>query len=230
MAPLAPLLALLTLSLASARVQEELGSIPQQALVTKAAPFTACIDDSDCRSEGANYACFQYICYPWAEDSSIPEKDRKATCKSNDDCKTASCFRHHDRRQIHKGLCMEEARDCSENGRDDCRGGGSDQECCNAQFCCEKEYFDQLKALPCVNHMGCKDLGYGNFCCPQDDVTVNNETVSQPPVCCNTDPNPTTTMKPTTLKPTPAAKTSSAASLTTHLSALLLAPLVLLRK
>lgn len=226
MAPLAPLLALLTLSLASARVQEELASIPQQSLVAKAAPFTACIDDSDCRNQGLNFACFQYICYPWENDSSVAEKDRKGTCKSNDDCKTASCFRHHDRRQIHKGLCMDEARDCSENGRDDCKGGASGQECCNAQFCCGEEYFSQLKALPCVNHLGCKDLGYGNFCCPQKGLTANNETKS--PVCCNTDPNPPPTT--TTLKPKPAAKTSSAATITSYLSALLLAPLVLLRK
>ena len=47
---------------------------------------------------------------------------RKETCKSNDDCSNdLKCFRHHDRRQIHRGLCMEDITDCSENGRDDCK-------------------------------------------------------------------------------------------------------------
>ena len=34
--------------------------------------FTACIDDSDCRVKGDGYACFQYICYPWKDDTVIP--------------------------------------------------------------------------------------------------------------------------------------------------------------
>ena len=50
---------------------------------------------------------------------------RKETCKSNDDCSNQlKCFRHHDRRQIHRGLCMEDITDCSENGRDDCKAAG----------------------------------------------------------------------------------------------------------
>ena len=94
-----------------------------QIKITEAA-FKACIDDSDCSSQGSGYACFQYICYPWEDDSAVPEKDRKSTCKSNEQCgDDLKCFRHHDRRNIHKGLCMEEMVDCSENGESDCKHG-----------------------------------------------------------------------------------------------------------
>ena len=40
------------------------------------APFKACIDDSDCGTEGHGFACFQYICYPWADDTAIPDKHK----------------------------------------------------------------------------------------------------------------------------------------------------------
>ena len=54
----------------------------------------------------------------------MAEKDRKSTCKSNEQCgDDLKCFRHHDRRNIHKGLCMEEMVDCSENGESDCKLG-----------------------------------------------------------------------------------------------------------
>ena len=64
---------------------------------------------------------------------------------------------------------------------------GAQRECCNGQYCCGVEFFDQLKQLPCVNHLGCKELGYGNFCCPPK----GNSTA--PSTCCNKDPNPTAT-------------------------------------
>ena len=118
---LAPLI--LLVATASGKVHEELSGLNHQPLTSaKEAPFKACIDDSDCTVKGTGFACFQYICYPWADDTAIPKKDRKETCKSNDDCSNdLKCFRHHDRRQIHRGLCMEDITDCSENGRDDCK-------------------------------------------------------------------------------------------------------------
>ena len=42
---------------------------------TAEAPFIACIDDSDC-SVGEGYACFMYICYPWADDTGISAQFR----------------------------------------------------------------------------------------------------------------------------------------------------------
>jgi len=187
------------------------------------APFKACIDDSDCGEQGNGYACFQYICYPWEDDSAVPKKDRKSTCKSNEQCDSdLTCYRHHDRRNIHKGLCMEPTVDCSENGSSDCKDGPN-RACCNGQFCCGQEYFDQLKGLPCVNDQGCKDMGYGNFCCP--DKSVNGTDV--PMTCCNEDPNPpppTTTTTTTTTTPIPpkAEKINGASSLSSSILALLL--------
>ena len=39
-------------------------------------PFSVCIDDSDCAVKGDGYACFQYFCYPWADDTDIPAQFR----------------------------------------------------------------------------------------------------------------------------------------------------------
>jgi hypothetical protein len=212
---------LVAVSSSSAKMMEELASMNQQAQTApKSAPFKACIDDSDCSDRGSGFACFQYICYPWSDDSAIKSSDRKKTCKSNDNCPDGlSCFRHHDRRQIHRGLCMEPITDCSENGRDDC----AQRECCNGQYCCGQEYFDQLKQLPCVNHLGCKDLGYGNFCCPPKGLNS-----TEPAQCCNEDPSPTTTTTTTTPSPRKAASKVNAAPATSVGSIVLLGAFFLL--
>merc|ERR1712112_750206 len=107
---------ILLVAVASGKVHEELDGLNHQPLTAaKEAPFKACIDDSDCGTEGHGFACFQYICYPWADDTAIPAKDKKEKCKSRDDCKAA----------------------------------GAQRECCNGQYCCGQEFFDQLKQLPC---------------------------------------------------------------------------------
>lgn len=171
--------------------KSETGHLTANKLVT--APFTACIDESDCSGLGNGYACFQYICYPWNDDSVIPAQHRKKTCTRAEECSGKEiCFRHYDRRNIHKGLCMKEQRDCDVNGERDCKGHGPEK-CCNGQFCCEEEYFIQLKSLPCVNHASCRDLGYGQFCCPAKSNTTSAQ-------CCDTDPNPP---PPTTRPPPP---------------------------
>jgi len=218
------------LALVHCNVHHELVSLNQ--IKSTEAPFKACIDDSDCSSQGNGYACFQYICYPWEDDSAVAKEDRKATCKSNEQCGSdLVCFRHHDRRNIHKGLCMEEIKDCSENGKSDCKHGPN-RSCCNGQYCCGQEYFDQLKQLPCVNDQGCKDMGYGNFCCP--DKSGGNETL--PSTCCNEDPNPpppttTTTTTTTTQRPPRAEKVNGSSSLSSSvLPALLLLFIVSLRQ
>lgn len=204
------LLLLSLLGLASCNIHNELQSLNQ--LKETEAPFTACIDDSDCTEQGTGWACFQYICYPWQDETKIAPKHRKKTCKTDSHCDNdLSCHRHPDRRNIHKGLCMEPVVDCSENGKSDCPA----RSCCNSQWCCETEYFSQLAALPCGNHEGCKDMGYGNFCCPQGKK--GNETL--PSVCCNEDPNPPPPPPPTRL-PNSQKKTSSASQLSS-LSSLL---------
>ena len=89
-------------------------------------PFAACIDDSDCEKQGQDYACFQYLCYPWKDDSKLLKSDQKKTCKSNDHCDPGQeCYRHPDRRNIYRGLCMEPVVDCSENGESDCKQPGN---------------------------------------------------------------------------------------------------------
>ncbi|XP_023348663.1 uncharacterized protein LOC111717396 isoform X2 [Eurytemora carolleeae] len=153
--------------------------------------FKVCIDDSDCSGLEGKYACFQYICYPYENDNLVLEENKKTKCTRKEDCQPNEvCHRHHDRRNINVGLCMEELGDCRENGDRDCP-----DRCCNGQFCCEEKYFNHLKSLPCVNHDMCKDLGYGDFCCP---VKGSNTTSS---VCCNTNPNPPPTRPPPKVGP-----------------------------
>ena len=81
---------------------------------------------------------------------------------------------------------------------------GLNRACCNGAYCCHADYFAQLKELPCVSHQPCKDMGYGQFCCP--DKT--NATL--PSTCCNTDPNPP---PPTTRKPQRVVEDRSGASM-----------------
>ena len=54
---------------------------------------------------------FQYICYPWQDDSEVAEAERKQTCRKSKDCDSVdgqdmTCIRHHDRRGVTKGLCF----------------------------------------------------------------------------------------------------------------------------
>jgi len=210
------------LTIVHCSVPPELASLNQ--IKTSEAAFKACIDDSDCSSQGSGYACFQYICYPWKNDSAVPIDDRKSTCKANKHCRdNLKCFRHHNRAKVHMGLCMEGIVFCSDNGESDCKHGPN-RSCCNGQYCCGEEYFNQLKQLPCVNDQSCKEMGYGNYCCP--DKSGANETL--PSICCNQDPNPppptttTTTTTTTTLPPPRASKVNSSSSLSYSLIPVLL--------
>lgn len=174
---------------------------PEAMNQISAIPFTACIDDGDCTVLGDDHACFQYICYPWKDDSSIPENHRKETCKKNEDCSAPgeTCFRHHNRRNVNKGICVKDSKSCEDGGHNDC----NERRCCAGRYCCEEEYFKLLTNLPCTSDYSCKDLQLGNYCCPTGNSTS--------PVCCNTDPNPP---PPTTPEPKPQdLKTSGAASL-----------------
>jgi len=182
------LLLLTAVSLAAGRSDTNLQSANQ----IKSSPFKVCIDDSDCAHMEGKYGCFQYICYPYEDDSLISAAARKTKCTRNDECGANQvCHRHPSRRHINTGLCMDELGDCREHGDNDCKSpGGSERRCCNGQFCCEEEYFNQLANLPCVNHEMCMDLGYGSFCCPTKE---SNGTTS---VCCDTNPNPPPTLAP----------------------------------
>ena len=56
--------------------------------------------------------------------------------------------------------------------------------CCSG-YCCEQQRFNLQKELPCVNHLMCRDLNFGDFCC--SDKTNSSEYAKK---CCNEDPNP----------------------------------------
>lgn len=150
--------------------------------LTSGGVLTGCIDDSDCQKlgEGSKYACFLYICYPWKDDSGVAAGEKRDLCRRSSDCRKPGqeCQRHQDRRKINKGLCMNEVEDCDTPA--DCQGGSG---CCNG-YCCEQRYYQQYKALPCITHLGCQDLGLGEYCCPDK---VGNGTST----CCDTNPNPT---------------------------------------
>ena len=113
------------LALAAADIPS-LSQVKEAAKPKPKVPFKACIDDSDCAGQGTDYACFQYLCYPWKDDSKIAKKDKMKTCKSSDHCANGlECYRHPDRRNIYMGLCMEAVVDCSENGQEDCKQPGN---------------------------------------------------------------------------------------------------------
>ena len=84
--------------------------MPPMASIRDISQFPACIDDSDCEpvslSQGTDYRCFQYMCYPWAAGAG-PFR----SCKRNSDCALLSeeeggtgedgaCFTHYDRRSV----------------------------------------------------------------------------------------------------------------------------------
>jgi hypothetical protein len=54
---------------------------------------------------------FQYICYPWKDDSHVSSSEKRDLCRRNKDCKAGQvCYRHADKRSINKGLCLDEVR------------------------------------------------------------------------------------------------------------------------
>ena len=56
-----------------------------------------------------NYFLFQFICYPWKDDSEVEPKDRIDLCRKDKDCRdNKRCYRHPRKRLVSKGLCLEE--------------------------------------------------------------------------------------------------------------------------
>ena len=66
------------------------------------------------RSHCSVLCLFQYICYPWKDDSGVPASEKRELCRKSKDCseRGQTCQRHQDRRKINKGLCMNEVRSC----------------------------------------------------------------------------------------------------------------------
>jgi hypothetical protein len=156
----------------------------QQPATPDPTPFPVCIDDSDCvkLGEGNKFACFQYICYPWKNDSYIDPKNRRKTCRRDEDCDPGQeCYRHHDKRMINRGLCFDEVKSCQASN--EC---SKNYQCCGGA-CCEEKYYQQFSTLPCNSDFGCQDLGLGRFCCPRKNQSNQ---------CCDVNPNPSTTPYP----------------------------------
>ena len=63
----------------------------------------------------------------------------------------ASFIRHPDRRQVSRGICIDEKMWCDIS--DDCKGFGG--KCCNG-FCCNDIYFNEIKNIECMNDDSCK--------------------------------------------------------------------------
>lgn len=64
---------------------------------------------------------FQYICYPWKDDSGVAASEKRDLCRRSSDCRKPGqeCQRHQDRRKINKGLCMNEVRSILDTNGDD---------------------------------------------------------------------------------------------------------------
>ena len=70
--------------------------------------YPACVDDQDCDDvsirKQAEHRCFQYMCYPTQSTSDADFTD----CRRSSDCAVdEECFRHPDRRNVFKGICLQ---------------------------------------------------------------------------------------------------------------------------
>ena len=171
------LTALISTSAQTNQTENGISLMPPQEIPP---PFKVCLDDSDCSRDG-KVACFRFFCYPWKDDSEVAPKDRIPLCRKNKDCQNGKrCYRHYDRRVVSRGLCLDEFRECDQGCEMRIAPVDEDQRCCGP-FCCEKQYYESYRLLPCSSNRGCEDLGIGKFCCPRPNG-MNS-------ICCNTDPN-----------------------------------------
>lgn len=197
-------LAFLTLSAINSSSFAAQTQMSSQIKAPSPTPFPVCIDDSDCvkLGKGDKFACFQYICYPWKNDEEIDPKNKRKTCREDNDCDSGQeCFRHHDKRMVNRGLCFDEVKSCQE--AKDC---SKSYECCGGT-CCEAKYYTEFAKLPCISHLGCQDLGLGDYCCPGKTNGTQSE-------CCDQDPNPPPTTQPPALSQTASANSIQSASMT----------------
>ena len=156
------------------------GVVTGKLIQTLASPFPVCITDSDCPdlAGSGNLSCFGYFCYPWRDENIVEAKDRISLCRNKKDCASGKeCFRHHDKRRISKGLCLDEISNCNHDDQK-CRKGS---ECCGGK-CCSDVYYKKYRQLSCTTDEFCQDIGLGHFCCSskKDDRLKT---------CCDTQPD-----------------------------------------
>ncbi len=125
--------------------------------------YPACLTDDDCKSyhRKRDHVCYQFFCYPWkseAVDADTAASRPLKTCRKDKECGGAAagdadveCFRHSDLRRVTNGLCLAPNRKCK--AHEECVNKGG--KCCNS-YCCNQEYFDELKKLPCTADLGCQ--------------------------------------------------------------------------
>ena len=54
---------------------------------------------------------FQYICYPWKDDSGVAPSERLDLCRNSKNCKSGqTCQRHSNKRSVTKGICLDKVR------------------------------------------------------------------------------------------------------------------------
>ncbi|CAB4066858.1 unnamed protein product [Lepeophtheirus salmonis] len=146
--------------------------------------YTPCLDDEECNKEG--WSCFQYFCYPWSEKADAPSPKHFEPCRRSKDCpvgekgEKGECYRHHSRRRVTSGICLDDVAECYSH--DEC---GS-RKCCNGN-CCDGAYFEALKAFPCTTNDGCKDLLLGELCCVNimGALAFETSTPNWNKVCCD---------------------------------------------
>jgi len=169
--------------------------------------YPACLVDNDCTEmhKLRDHACFQYFCYPWKsmpDVASAPPRPLQE-CRRASDCPSVThpsgnkkqpfqkeaepqvCFRHHDRRRINSGICIDSRDECSSH--DQCQGKGG--KCCNG-FCCNGQYFEAIKNFECMGKLGCEDLLTGNNCCIDVMGSVKGSTrANWEKKCCYREPD-----------------------------------------
>merc|ERR1719420_2187860 len=90
------------------------------------AKFPACIEDDDCEKvseqQEADFKCFQYMCFPWDNQTLA---NGFQSCRKSKDCQTEenTCFRHWDRKHVHRGVCLHKSETVACSEHDTCSPG-----------------------------------------------------------------------------------------------------------
>lgn len=103
--------------------------------------------------------------------------------------KKGFCFRHPDKRNINRGICLK-ARPRACDAHTDCNGFGG--KCCNGH-CCNDKYFKEIMKIPCVTNEGCQDMLTGDHCCIDLSGAIGGWKVSQSnweKRCCSNERGP----------------------------------------
>lgn len=159
--------------------------------------YPACLGEQECEKLDG-HACFKFLCYPWKPKAIVADKKPKFKgCRRNKDCggkgSKKTCLRHHDKRNIYQGFCVDDKirqcdahTDCNANGK---KYGGK---CCNG-YCCSEAYFNEIKKIPCSTNEGCQDVLTGDSCCYDFTGAIGGWKTGKPSwvkTCCSNPKGP----------------------------------------